>query len=128
MRGTRDHQMVQHSDVEEGQRLLETICDGTVGCAWLRVAARVVVKKDDRRGVVVQGLLGHDAGVNFAAVDGALEQVLGGDDAVAGIQEDYAKHFVRQASAAGLEEVGGVTGVGDGTLALQAALQDLRGG
>ena len=128
MRGARDHQVIQHSDVEKGKGLLEAVGDGAVGRAGLGVSAGVVVKEDDRGGVVVQRLLGDDAGMDFAPIDGALKEVLGGKDAVAGVQEHRAKHFVIQVRAAGSEVVAGTGGVGDGLVALQATLQDVRGG
>lgn len=85
MRGARDHQVIQHSDVEKGKGLLEAVGDGAVGRAGLGVSAGVVVKEDDRGGAVVQRFLGDDAGMDFAPVDGALKEVLGGKDAVAGV-------------------------------------------
>jgi len=128
VRGARDHKVIQHSNVEKGKGLLEAVGDGAVGRAGLGVSAGVVVKEDDRGGVVVQRLLGDDAGMDFAPIDGALKEVLGGKDAVAGVQEHRAKHFVIQVRAAGSEVVAGTGGVGDGLVALQATLQDVRGG
>lgn len=113
MRGARDHQVIQHADVEEGEGLLEAGRDGTIGRARLGISAGVVVKEDHCGGVVGKCPLGHDAGMDFAPVDGALKEMLGGKDAVAGVQKHCAKHFVVQVRAAGSEVVAGTGGVGD---------------
>lgn len=45
--------MIQHPDVQEVQRLLQTLSDLTVGFAWLRIAAWVSVEEDDGYGIIV---------------------------------------------------------------------------
>lgn len=45
--------MIQHPDVQEVQRLLQTLSDLAVGFAWLRIAALVSVEEDDGYGIIV---------------------------------------------------------------------------
>lgn len=123
-----DDQVVQHPDVEEAQRLLQALGDLAVGVAGLRVSARMVVEQDNGGSVEVEGSLGDDSTVDFAAVDGAVEEVLGGQDVVLGVEEDDAEHFVRQVGAAGDQVAPGMDGVVDPALPLEALFQDVGGG
>lgn len=119
-----DHQVVQHPDVEKAQSLLQALGDLAVGFTWLRIAARVVVEKDDRRSVQIQGALGDHPRVHLAAVDGAEEEVLGCQDLVLDVQEDDTEDFVRQVSAAGNQVVAGLLGAVDLALPLKALFQN----
>lgn len=123
-----DNQVVEDSDIEEAQRLLQPLRHLAVGVAWFRISARMVVEEDDGGSVEVQGALGNDSAVDFAAVDGAVEEVLGRQDVVLGIQEDDAEDFVRQVGAAGDQVAPGVDGVVDPALPLEALFQDFSGG
>ena len=98
-----DHQVVQDADVEEAEGLPEAPSDGAVRRTGFGVAAGVVVEEHQGRGVVVQGSLGDDPGMHLAAIDGAGEEVLGGDDPVLGVQEHGTEDFVRQGRASGLQ-------------------------
>lgn len=122
-----DDQVVEDSDIEQRQRLLQAFGDLAVGVARLRVPARVVVEEDDGDGVELQGTLGNDSRVNVAAVDGAGEQVLGRNDVVLVVEEDGAENLVRQVSAAGHQVVAGLVGALDAALALKPSLKDGRG-
>lgn len=119
-----DHQVVQHPDVEEAQSLLQALGDLAVGFAWLRIAAWVIVEKDDGSCVQFQGALGDYSGMNIAAVDGAEEEMFGCQDMVLDVQEDDPEDFVRQVSAAGNEVVASLLGVVDAALALKAFFHD----
>lgn len=123
-----DDQVVNDSDVEEAQRLLQALGDLAVGLARLRVPARVVVEEDDGGSVEVQGALGDDSAVDFTAVDGPGEQVLGRNDVVLGVKEDDAEDFVKQMGAAGDQVAAGLLGTVDAAQPLEALLQDSGGG
>lgn len=123
-----DDQVVEDSDVEEAQRLLQALGDLAVGVAGLRVPARVVVEEDDGDGVEVEGALGDDSGMDFAAVDGAAEEMLGCQDVVLIVEEDDPENLVAQMCAAGGQVAAGLVGAVDAALALKALFQDGRGG
>jgi len=119
-----DHQVIQHSDVEEAQSLLQALGDLAVSFAWLRIAARVIVEKDDGSSVQIQGALGDYSGMNIAAVDGAEEEMLGRQDVMLDVQEDDPEDFVTKMCAAGNEVIAGLLGAVDAALALKAVFQD----
>lgn len=121
-----DHQVIQHSDVEEAQCLLQALGDLAVSFAWLRIAAWVVVEKDDGSGVQLQGALGDYSRMNIAPVDGATEEMFGCQDLVLDVQEDDPEDFVTQMCAAGNQVITGLVGAVDAALALKALLQDIR--
>lgn len=123
-----DDQVVKDSDVEEAKRLLQALGDLAVGVTRLGIPAGMVVEEDDGGSVELQGALGDDSAVDFAAVDGAAEEMLGGQDVVLGVEEDDAEHFVRQVGAAGDQVAPGVDGIVDPALPLEALLQDVGGG
>lgn len=123
-----DDQVVQHSDVQEAQGFLQALGDLAVRFARLWIAARMVVKQDEGDGVELQGTLGDHPAMDFAAVDGAGEQVLGRNDVVLVVQEDDPEDLLWQVSAAGHQVVAGLVGAVDAALALKALLQDGRGG
>lgn len=120
-----DDQVVEDSDVEEAKRLLQALGDLAVSVAGLGVPAGMVVEKDDGGSVEVQGSLGDDSTVDFAAVDGAVEEVLGGQDVVLGVEEDDAEDFVRQVGAASDQVAAGVDGVVDPALPLKPSFEDV---
>ncbi|NYF18584.1 hypothetical protein HDC36_000021 [Xanthomonas sp. JAI131] len=84
--------------------------DLAVGVAGLRIPVGVVVEEDDGGDVKVQGLLSDDAAVDFAAVDGAIEDMLGGQDVVLGVEEDASEDLIRQVGAAGDQIAAGLVG------------------
>lgn len=119
-----DDQVVQHPDIEKCQRLRQAIGDLAVSFAWLRVAAWVIVEKDDGSSVQIQGALGDYSGMNIAAVDGAEEEMFGCQNLVLDVQEDDPEDFVRQVSAAGNQVVSSLVGAVDLALPLKALFQD----
>ncbi|MNR68366.1 hypothetical protein D3C85_1928790 [compost metagenome] len=58
-----------------------------VGIARLRIARGVVVDDDHRRGVVLQGQLDHFTRVDAGSIQGAPEQLVEADHAVAGVEQ-----------------------------------------
>lgn len=74
----------------------------------------------------LQRALGDDPAMNFAAVDGAAEEMLGCEDVVLVVQEDDPEDFVTQMCAAGNQVIAGLVGAVDPALALKALLQDIR--
>ena len=65
--------------------------------AWLASATpgRMVVRKDQRRGVVLQRLAHDLARMHAGAVDGAAEHLLEMDEPVTVVEVQAAEHFVR---------------------------------
>lgn len=66
-----DNQVVNDPNVQEAQCFLQALGDLAVSLAGLRVPARMVVEEDDSDRVELQGKLGDDPRMDFAAVDGA---------------------------------------------------------
>lgn len=121
-----DDQVVEDSDVEKRQRLLQAFGDLAVCFAGLRITRRMVVEQDEGDRVELQRALGDDPAMNFAAVDGAAEEMLGCEDVVLVVQEDDPEDFVTQMCAAGNQVIAGLVGAVDPALALKALLQDIR--
>ncbi len=120
-----DNQVVQHSDVQKVQRLLQAFGDLAVCFAGLRIARRVVVEEDDCGSAKLDSTLCYDSRVDIAPVDGAAEEVLGGQDVVLGVEEDDAENFVTQMCAAGDKVAGGLLGTVDAALPLEAPFEDV---
>lgn len=119
-----DHQVVQHPDVEEAQCLLQALGDLAISFAWLRIAAWVVVEKNDGSSVQIQGALGDHPRVHLAAVDGAEEEMFGCQDLVLYVQEDDPEDFMIEMCAAGNQVVAGLLGAMDAALPMKALFQD----
>jgi hypothetical protein len=69
--------VIQNSDVEELEGLLQAFGDVDVGLGGFRYAARVIVGEDDG-----------------SAVDGAAEEIVAGDELVTFGEIDHAEGFV----------------------------------
>ena len=89
-----DDEVIEKADVDEGQRAAELQRDAAVGFAGLGDPGRVVVEKYQCRGVVVQGLLNDDPGIDGRPVDGALEEFGHPDQPMARVEVDHAEHFI----------------------------------
>lgn len=89
-----DHKMVEDANVDGPERGLEPLGQPLIGLGRFRHAGRVVVVEDDGSRVQCQGALDDLAWVNARAIDGASEQVFGGDDGVLVIQEQATEYFV----------------------------------
>lgn len=120
-----DHQVVQHPDVEKAQSLLQALGDLAVGFARFRVAAWVIVEKDDGSGVQFQCALGDHPRVHLAAVDGAAKEMFGCEDVVLGVEENDAEDFVRQVGAADDKVAASLLRAVDPALAPKALFQDV---
>lgn len=116
--------MVEQSQLDQLQRLLQASGDSAVGGARRRVSRRVVVADDDSGGVVAQRSTDDFAGMDFSPVNGAPEHRLHGDDAVAGVEEDHVEFFVVEVCQAHPQEVAGVIGPVDLALAIKPLAQD----
>jgi len=89
--------VIDDADVDEGERLFEASCDELVGLAGLRDAGRsVIVKEDHGGGVGLDDDARDFARIHRGAVDGAAEENLAADEAVAAIEEQEAEDLVRQ--------------------------------
>ncbi|KHM90560.1 hypothetical protein OR60_20770 [Xanthomonas vesicatoria] len=120
-----DNQVVNDPNVQEAQCFLQALGDLAVGLAGLRVPARMVVEEDDSDRVELQRAFGNDSGMDFAAVDGAAEEMLRRNDVVLVVQEDNTEDFVRQVSAAGNQVIAGLVGAVDAALALKPPFEDM---
>lgn len=123
-----DNNVVEQPNLHQLQRLLDADGDGAVGGGGLRVAARMVVKGDDRRGIQQERPLHDFARVDFRAVHGAEEQVFDRQDGVPDVEEDAAEDFPVPVSAVGAEERCGGGRVGERAQPIQLAAQDALGG
>ena len=121
-----DHQVVEDADVEETQGFFEAPSDPPVSCTGLRVAAGVVVKEHQGRGVVMQRTLSYDPRVDITGVHGAREEMFGRNDPMLGVQEHGTEDFVRQGRASGLEVCCGCIGVGEAAFPREPTPQDVR--
>jgi hypothetical protein len=100
--------VIEDSNVDEGEGLLEAAGYGFVGVGGFGdPAARVVVREDDRGGVVLEGLFDDLAGMYGGAVDGAAEELLAGYQAMAAVEVDERENFVRMMCQSGRQVVSG---------------------
>lgn len=61
--GPGHHEMIEHADIDQGQRLAQRVGEAQVGLARLRRAGRVVVRQQDVGGIASQCFLDHFARV-----------------------------------------------------------------
>ena len=88
--------MVQQADVQQGQRLFQSPRDGLIGQAGFADTGRVIVCCDQRCRTVTQRPLGDHARVDRRAVDGAVEQFLEGDHAMARVEKEAGENHINQ--------------------------------
>ncbi|SOO02994.1 conserved hypothetical protein [Xanthomonas citri pv. fuscans] len=84
----------------------------------------MVVEEDDGHRVKLEGALSDDPAMDFAAVDGAAEEMFGCQDVMLVVQEDDTENLVWQVSAAGNQVVSGLVGAVNPALALKALFQN----
>ena len=90
----RDHEVIEHAHVHEGQGLLEGLGDRQVGGGRFGMAAGMVVGQHDRGSVAGEGL-DHDlAGVNGGLGERSPEHLDHGQDVMLRVQKHYAEDFV----------------------------------
>jgi hypothetical protein len=88
--------MIEDANVDEGEGLLETSGYRFVGVGRFGDPATwVVVREDDRGGVVLEGLFDDFAGMYGRPVDRAAEEILASNQAMAAVEVDERKDFVR---------------------------------
>ena len=117
--------MIEHSDFDGAQSSDELLGDVPIGRAGLWLPARVVVGEDAGRRVDAQRCLDHLARIHRSAGDGAAEQTLGAEDAVALVQPEDVKLFVVEAADACAQKVGCVLGRAQAALPLNAPAEDV---
>ena len=100
--------MVEHPDVDEGEGVAQPGGDELVRVARLGHPRRMVVGQDERCGVVRERLAQHLTRVHRCAVDGAAEQFLEGDQAVAVVEVEAAEDLVGTVSQLRRQEAAGV--------------------
>ena len=108
--GPGDDQVVEHPDVDEGEGVAQAHGDEFVRVARLGDARGVVVREDDRRGVMGQRLTEHFARMDRCAVDGAAEEFLEDDQSVAVVEVEAAEDLVWPVAQLRGEEAAGVGG------------------
>jgi len=86
----------QTPNVYQVEGVLQVARQGLVGGARLACAGWVVVREDDRGGVVLQCELDHLSRIDGRLREGAAEQFDGRKQAVAGVEQQHHEHFVRQ--------------------------------
>ena len=89
-----DDEVIEHPNVHQRQRIPKPSGDRLVRVTRLGNTRRVVVEKDDRGRVDLEGTLHHDAGMYRRAIDGALEHLRHLDDAVPVVEEQRTEHLV----------------------------------
>ena len=89
-----DDEVIEYEDVHEGQQVLEAAGDEVVRGTGLKGTGWMVMRKNHRRGVVVQRLAQHVPRMNLCAIDSSAEELLEGDEATATIEKEAAKYLV----------------------------------
>jgi len=85
-----DDEVIEHPHVHQCQRLLEAPGDELVRLARLENSRWMVMRENERRGIVRQSLAQHLPGMHPGTVDRAAEQLLEGDEPVAVVEEQAA--------------------------------------
>jgi hypothetical protein len=68
-----DDDVIKHSNVDECKCFFQTSRDELISLAGFSYTARMVVRHDNRRGIVLEGLLDDFTWVHRCAIDGAAE-------------------------------------------------------
>jgi len=102
-----DNDVIEDSNIDEGEGLLDALGDHFVCLGRFGDSARVVVGQDDGGGVMFESFLEDFAGVYGGAVDGAAEEVLASDQAMARVEVDQRKHLMRALRESGHQVVSG---------------------
>src|SRR6266849_7362733 len=82
----RDDEMVEHLDIDQGERAFQRAGEDLVGLAWLRDTGGVVMREDRRCTIMPKRRLHDLAGVNRGLRERPGEHALRGDDAVLRIE------------------------------------------
>src|SRR6266516_3600254 len=89
-----DDEMVEHLNVDQGERALQRACEDLVGMARLGDPGGVVMRENHGRSVMPQGALHHLARVDTRLGQGAAEKLLVRDDAMLRVEEQYHEDFL----------------------------------
>src|SRR5882762_9393669 len=90
----RDDEMVEHLDIDQGERAFQRAGEDLVGMARLCDPGGVVMRENHGRRVMPQGALHYLARVNARLGQGAAEQLLVRDDAMLRVEEQYHEDFL----------------------------------
>ena len=101
----RDDQMIESAHIHQGQAVLQTLRNTQIGLTGFGDPAWVIVGKDGRGRVVLQGHLDHLARMHARSVDGAPEQLLEFDHPVAVVEPEYGEDLVLQMAEPELQEL-----------------------
>lgn len=85
--------MVQQPDVHQREGLLQAGGARPIRCRGLGIARRVVVEGHHGRGIEQEGPADDLPRGDLGAVDGAVEEVLASQDAMARVQEQAPENF-----------------------------------
>ena len=88
--------MIDKVDAERTTDLVEKLGRPNILGAWPRIAAGVIMRKDDRRGIMLEGSPENHPRMNGEMPDAALLQLFIGNQAMSLIEEDNAQDFVGQ--------------------------------
>src|SRR5437773_4447688 len=89
-----DDEMVEHLNIDQGERALQRACEDLVGMARLGDPGGVVMRENHGRRVMPQGALHHLARVDTRLRQGAAEKLLVRDDAMLRVEEQYHEDFL----------------------------------
>src|SRR5882762_7181214 len=89
-----DDEMVEHLNIDQGERTFQRAREDLVGMARLCDTGGVVVRENHGRRVMPQGALDHLARVNTRLGQGTAEQFLVRDDAMLRVQEQHHEDFL----------------------------------
>ena len=109
----RDDEMVEQAYVDERQRLAQRAGKCGIGAARLGGAAGVVVRDDDGACVGVERQLDEFARVDGRLVDGAAKEFVGGEQAVAVVEQQGVKDFVLQPGEPQAQPILDALGIGE---------------
>src|SRR5438445_11768849 len=99
--------MIEHAHIDERQRAFEFGSDVAIGLTGFGHTGRMVMREDHGRGVVRE-TTSHDFARMYAgAVDGATEQFLERNHAMALVEEQAGEYLVRMRADARAQEIGG---------------------
>lgn len=100
--------MIEEPDIDQVQGGLQPLRDAFIGLAGFGDARRVIVGKNDRRGIDGQGFLDDLPRVNGCPVYRAPEQLFETEDPMPVVQIKTAEQLVAEMSQTGLQESLGI--------------------
>ena len=69
----RDHDVIDHADINQRQGVFQSARDSLIGAAGLCHTGRMVVEQQQRSGVELERALHHDTWIHASAIDRALK-------------------------------------------------------